>query len=83
MGQSLNMQTSFSDPRIKEYMDDGGAKYNEELSQFLAGIAVLSVHVHGTVDVSQTSMLYNMSRGMSIHEAAFEEYDFLRRQVMG
>ena len=77
------MPTYFSDPRIKEYMDEGGAKYNAELSQFLLGIAQLSLHVHGSVDISQSSMTYNMARGMSIHEAAFEEYEFLRNQIMG
>lgn len=74
---------SFSDPRIKEYMDDGGAKYNEELSQFLLGIAALSMHVNGTVDTSQSTIIYKMSQGMSIHEAAMQEYEYLRRRVMG
>lgn len=77
------MQMSFSDPRIKEYMDDGGAKYNDELAQFLLGLAQLSIHVHGSVNVSQSSIVYNMSKGMSIHEAVIEEYDFLRSQIVG
>lgn len=77
------MQTSFSDPRIKEYIDDGGEKYNAELAQFLLGIAQLSNHVHGSVGPSQAAILFNMQKGMTIHEAAMSEYEFLRRQVMG
>lgn len=77
------MQTSFSDPRIAEYMEDGGAKYNEELHQFLDGLAQLSLIVHGSIAPTQKSMLYRLQSGGTIHEVAAQEYEFLRKQIMG
>lgn len=77
------MQASFSDPRIAEYMEDGGAKYNEELHQFLNGLARLSSVVHGSILPTQKSLLYSLQRGKTIHEAVIEEYEFLRSQITG
>ena len=74
---------SFSDPRIKEYMEDGGQEHNQVLSEFLLGIAVLSVEVYGSVDKTQQSILFQMDNGASIHEAAIREYEFLRARLMG
>lgn len=77
------MQTSFSNSAITEYMEDGGEKYNEELHQFLLGLAQLSTVVHGSVIPTQKAILYRMQKGASIHEAVIEEYQFLRVKVSG
>lgn len=77
------MQTSFSDPRIQEYMDDGGAKYDKELSLFLAGLAQLSMIVYGTTGPVQRSLINSLNKGIGIHESASLEYETLRRRVVG
>jgi len=73
----------FSDPRIKEYIEDGGQEHNQVLADFLAGIAVLSVEIYGSIDKAQQSILFQMDNGASIHEAAMREYEFLRARLMG
>jgi len=64
-------------------MDDGGQEHNEVLADFLAGIARLSIEVHGSIDQTQQSILFQMQSGASIHEAAIREYEYLRARLMG
>lgn len=64
-------------------MEDGGEKYNQELHQFLLGLTEMSVIVHGSIIPTQQALRFRLEKGMTIHEAVIEEYQYLRLKIMG